>query len=114
MLLTKREQRIFPRVNSRLNVRCQVRGKPACSHGVTYDISASGIAFISDRFIAPRTELNLQLNVMNKMLKPAGRIAWASVVPYSGRYRLGVEFIEFDIIEKNYLVDYLQIQSSRV
>lgn len=114
MSLTKREQRVLPRVNSRLNVRCQVRGKPACSWGVTYDISASGIAFISDRFIAPRTELNLELNVMHKVLKPAGRIAWASAVPYSGRYRLGVEFIEFDIIEKNYLADYLHIQKNRV
>jgi len=95
-------------------MRYQVRGSAAeFSNTISDNISAGGIAFNSARYIAPQTPLMLEIDVLSRVLHPVGRVAWCQPLPHSDRKRLGVEFLEIDPLEKNYLEDYIQMQTSR-
>jgi len=107
------EKRSFPRIRLRIPIHCKVRGEGECSNAVSDNIGLGGIGFINDKFIAPQTFLMLEVNVLSRLLSPIGRIAWANSLPHSNRYQLGVEFIEFDPQEKNFLKDYIDIQTGK-
>lgn len=108
------EKRQFPRIILKTPLRYQVRGRPEFNNCLSEDISVGGIGFAGDRFIAPLTNLMLEVNILSRILTPVGRVVWANSLPHSGRFRLGVEFLELNPLDKQYLADYLDMQLGKL
>ena len=108
----KEERRLFPRVGFHSQIRYQLRGKPDFNNALSDDISCGGLKFTGDRFIPTATPVMLEINVLNRVLRPVGRVAWSTVLPHSNRSQLGIEFVEFNMLEKNYLRDFVDMQLS--
>ena len=105
-----KENRCFPRVDFHSQIRYQLRGKPDFDNVLSNDISCGGLRFTSERFIPTSTLLMLEINVLNRVLRPIGKIAWSTPVAHSDRNQTGVEFMEFNKLEKNYLRDFVNMQ----
>jgi hypothetical protein len=110
MPVALREKRCFPRVKLNMPLRYHTRGLPEYNNTLCEDISLGGVRFINDKFIRPEASLALEINVLTRALNPIGRVAWSQPLPHSDRYRVGVEFLELDLGEKNYLSDYIDMQ----
>ncbi len=110
MAIKPEEKRRFPRINLHTPIRYQIRGLPEFDNMVSDNISIGGIGFIGNKFIAPSTPVMLEVNILSRILKPIGKIAWSQPLPHSDRNRLGIEFLELDPIEKNYLQDFINMQ----
>ena len=111
-LLKNTEKRFSPRVDLHPEIRYQLRGKADFDNAVCSDISCGGLRFTGERFIPTSTPVMFEINVLNRVLRPIGRVAWSAPIPHSDRQQLGVEFIEFNILEKNYLEDFINMQLS--
>jgi hypothetical protein len=112
MANTFEEKRLFPRVPFDAALQYRIRGKPETSAAVCDNISEDGLAFIDARFIAPHTPLMLEFNVLSSLLNPVGYVSWASPIPHSDRYRLGIKFLEFEQKQKELLSDFVQLQTN--
>jgi hypothetical protein len=110
MGIRREEKRNSSRLNLRIPIAYHIRGKPEFNHTISDNISISGIGCVSQQFIAPETLVMLEINLLSQMLRPIGRIAWASPFAHSDRYRLGIEFLEFTQKEKGSLADYIDMQ----
>lgn len=108
------EKRRFPRINLRTSVRYQVRGEPEFSNNLTDNISTGGVSLTNNMFIAPSTLLMLEINILSRILRPMGKVSWSQTVPHSDRNRLGIEFLELNYNEKDYLADYIDMQLGRL
>jgi len=108
------EKRDSPRLKLRTPLRYQVRGTSESGETVTDDISRGGISFIEHKFIAPAALVMLEINLLSRILRSVGRVAWASPLPRSDRYRLGIEFLELGSQEKNYLNDFIDMQMGKL
>ena len=112
-ILAKQEnKRSSPRVDFHAQLRYQVRGGSAFDNAVSNDISYGGLRFTSNRFIPTSTPVMLEINVLNRILRPIGRVAWSNPLPHSDRNQLGVEFVEFNSLEKSFLRDFVNMQLS--
>lgn len=107
------ERRRFPRIKLRTPLRFVVRGTPEYSSVVSDDVGIGGISFINEKFIPRKTHLMLEMNVLSRVLNPVGKVISAIPLPHSNRYRLGVEFVDLNPKEKNYLSDYINMQLSQ-
>jgi hypothetical protein len=110
ILERSRENRIFPRVGFHSQIRYQVRGKPDFDNVLGNDISCGGLRFTSEKFIPTSTLVMLEINVLNRVLRPVGKVAWSTPLAHSDRKQTGVEFMEFDRLERNYLKDFVEMQ----
>ncbi|MDO8489694.1 MAG: PilZ domain-containing protein [Candidatus Omnitrophota bacterium] len=110
LLLKQRDNRSLPRVDFCSNIRFQIRGKPDFDNAITKDISFGGLRFASDRFVPTSTPIMLEINVLNRVLRPIARVAWSTPLPHSSRNQTGVEFVEFNILESRYLKDFINMQ----
>ncbi len=104
------EKRRFPRLPMRIPLSCTVRGEGACCKTLTSDVSAGGISFVHDRFIPPDTTLMIELTVLNKALTPIGKVVSATPLPYSNRFRHGVEFVAIESEQKNCIRDFVEFR----
>ncbi len=111
-------ERIERRISSRiklLGLTCyQIKGTPEYNNVVSNDIGLGGISFIVNNFIPPQTPVKLEINLLSRILSPAGRVAWALPLPHSYRYRVGIEFMQINPMEKEFLADYLKTQSNEL
>lgn len=105
-----KENRCFPRVDFHSQIRYQLRGRPDFDNVLGNDISCGGLRFTSDKFIPTSTFVMLEVNVLNRVLRPIGKVAWSTPVAHSDRNQTGVEFMEFNTLEKNYLRDFVNMQ----
>jgi len=102
------------RISLRAEIRYHVRGYTSeFVDTVSNNISASGLAFNSNKYIPPQTPLMLEIDILSRILHPIGRVAWCQSLPHSDRNSLGVEFLEMDPLEKHYLEDYIKMQTGR-
>ncbi|MDD5120128.1 MAG: PilZ domain-containing protein [Candidatus Omnitrophica bacterium] len=106
----KKENRCFPRIDFHSKIHYQIRGKPDFDSALSNDISCGGLRFSNDRFIPTLTALMLEIKVLNRVLRPIGKIVWFSSLGHSNRNQMGVEFVEFDPSEKKYLKDFINMQ----
>jgi len=111
MSVRPEDKRRFPRISLRTPVRCQIRGEHQFDNAISDNISAGGLSFVGNKFIPPSTPVMLEINVLSRILRPVGRIAWSQPLPHSDRNRLGIEFLELDTKESNYLKDFISMQS---
>ncbi len=107
-----REKRRYSRVKLKSPLHINIRGKGDFSDTVSEDISAGGICFINNQYIAPLTNLMLEVKVLSRILNPIGRIVWVNTIPHSDRYRMGAEFIELDPQKKLYISEYILMQEN--
>jgi c-di-GMP-binding flagellar brake protein YcgR len=114
MVIIPEERRRFPRVELHTPIRYQVRGTPEFDSALTENISLGGASFIGNKFIAPQTTIMLELSLLSRLLRPIAKIAWSSNIPHSNRIQMGVEFLELDPNEKNYLQDYMNMQTGQI
>jgi Tfp pilus assembly protein PilZ len=111
MILTKKpENRVFPRVDLDSPIRFQVRGSPDFGNAVCNDISAGGLRFTSNQFVPTESALMLEIKLLERVLRPIGKVAWSAPVAHSSRNQLGVEFLEFDMLERNYLKEFINMR----
>jgi len=109
--LQKEEKRRFRRIEFHTPVRYQIRGEAGFDNTISDNISEGGLAFDSSRFIVPATALMLEIGLLCRMLYPIARVSWCQPLPHSDKNRLGVEFIEFDPSEKDFLSQYLKVRT---
>lgn len=108
--LKRRENRTFPRIEFHSKINYQIRGKPVFDSAITRDISCGGLKFTNDSFVPTSTAIMLEINVLNRVLRPIGRVAWSTPLPHSNRNQTGVEFIEFNTRERDYLKEFVNMQ----
>lgn len=106
------EKRRHSRLSLHTPIRYQVRGQPQFDNTISNDISLGGLSFTSIGFVPPKTPVMLEVNLLSKVLKVIGKIAWVQTLPHSYRNKIGVEFLNMDPLEKNYLSEYLNMQLS--
>jgi hypothetical protein len=104
------ENRCFPRLEFHSKVRYQFRGKPDFDSGISRDISCGGLRLTNEQFIPTSTLVMLEINVLNRILRPVGKVAWSMPLAHSNRNQTGIEFVEFNTIERNYLKDFIDMQ----
>lgn len=112
-MLEEAEKRRFPRIGLNSPIRYQARGNPRIDTAVCDNISCGGIAFTGFNFIPKTTPIMIEISVLSKILRPVGRVAWTQSVAHSERNKLGIEFLEWDPSEKNYLSDYINLFSKK-
>lgn len=105
----REEKRRSPRVKVYTPLRYQIRGESRPENILTDNLSAHGIAFTSDKFIAPKTVVMLEFNVLSRTLRPIGKVVWSHTLSHSDRFRSGIEFLEIEPGERNYILDYLNM-----
>jgi len=106
----QKDNRSFPRVDFHSKIHYQFRGKPDFDSAITNDISCGGLRFTNDRFLPPTTPIMLEINVLNRVLRPIGKVAWSTPLSHSNRNQTGIEFVEFNMLERNYLKDFIDMQ----
>jgi len=111
MIIKQEHKRRFTRIEVKAPFRYQIRGASEFRNTIADNISLGGIGFISDRFISPATCLNMEINILSRIINSVGRVVWAAPLPHSDRYRLGIEFLELNQLEKNYISDYINMQT---
>jgi len=106
----QKEARCFPRIDLHSKIQYRVRGKPDFASALTNNISCGGLKFTNDGFIPTSTAVMLEINVLNRVLKPIGKVAWSTPLPHSNRNQTGIEFVEFNLSERRYLKDFIEMQ----
>jgi len=97
------ERRRYQRFNLHAPLRYEVIGESEFDNTVSDDISAGGLSFVSHKFIAPATELVMEIFIFSRLLRAVGRVVWANRLPYADKNKFGIEFIQFDSLESDYL-----------
>ena len=108
-----KNNRCFPRVELRTPISYQIRGEPHINNTICDNISMGGLGFIAERFIPPATPLMLEINVLSRRLRAVGKVAWTQPLPHSYRNRIGLEFLELELSDKEYLSDYVGLQNCK-
>lgn len=106
-LINKRRS---PRIDFRLPLHCQIRGKSETNGLLTKNICLDGISFNSESFIAPNTRLNLEISLLNKIINATGQVVRANHIPRSDKFDMGIKFIELSGEQKNLLTDYINMR----
>ena len=115
MVLTgnQKENRSTQRLNFHSQIRYQLRGKPEFDRGISKDISFGGLGFINEQFIPTASLLMLEINVLNRIIRPVGRVAWSQSLAHSNRNQMGIEFVEFNQVDQKYLKDFIGMQTAQ-
>ncbi len=110
----QKENRRALRLNFNSRIRYQLRGKPEFDRGVSKDISCGGLRFVNEQFIPTESLLMLEINVLNRIIRPIGKVAWSQALAHSNRNQMGIEFIEFNHTDQKYLFDFIAMQTAQV
>ena len=111
MLIKTENKRLLPRVDVHTPLRYQVRGTPSMSTAVIDNISSGGLSFIDQHYVSPTTILNLEVNLLARVFNTTGRVVWVTPMPHSYRYRVGVQFVEINPVQKQYVADYVGMRT---
>jgi hypothetical protein len=104
-----KEKRRFPRLSAKFPIRYQMKRGGFFACALTADLSLSGTRLNTDRFFPRGLNLNLELNILSKIINPVGRVVWSQPLPRTDRYQMGVEFIEISPPDRSYLFDYINV-----
>jgi c-di-GMP-binding flagellar brake protein YcgR len=108
--LQKENKRRFRRIDLHAPVRYQVRGKPDFGSSLSDNISEGGLALNALNFIPPSSAVMLEISLLSRILRPIARVSWCQPVPHSDNNRLGLEFIELNAADRNFLSEYINIR----
>jgi c-di-GMP-binding flagellar brake protein YcgR len=102
-----KEKRLFPRIEVKLPFRYRIIGQKQVFATRIKDISASGAGFVAENFIAPSTDIRIEISIPVKIISPLARVVWSYAIAHSDRYRVGVEFDRISYKERCDLADYI-------
>ena len=102
--------RKYPRLSLAVPLRYKIRGQTQFGSSVTRDISTGGVRFTSESYIKPATDISLEIGILSKVINSIGKVKWSQSLPHSNRYQIGLEFIELETLNKNFLSDYINFQ----
>ena len=115
MSINYKEKRDSKRIDLHTRMRYAIRGYALeTANTLTDNISAGGLSFNANRYLAPSTPLMLEVDLLSRIIHPIGKVSWCQALPHSNMNRLGVQFLEMDPTEKRYLNDYMNMQSGRL
>ncbi len=106
-LINKRRS---PRIDFRLPLRCQIRGKSEINGLLTKNICLDGISFNSESFIAANTCLNLEITLLNKIINTTGQVVRVNHIARSDKFDMGIKFIELSYEQRRLLSDYINMR----
>ncbi|MBU0503357.1 MAG: PilZ domain-containing protein [Candidatus Omnitrophota bacterium] len=106
------EKRQHPRLKLAHPISFEIPGAGEINNALSNDISIGGIGFVNDRFIPMNTPLKLKINILSKVLNSVGMIKRSIPIPHSDRYYTGIEFKEFNLADRKYLNDYIQLKAA--
>ena len=109
-----KEKRNSSRLSVKFPIRFQIRRGGFYASALTDDLSVSGIKLSADRFFPKGVNLNIQLNILSRIINPVGKVVWSQPLSHSNGYKMGIEFIEMNLQDKNYLSDYLNLHTSEL
>jgi len=103
------ERRKFLRIKEEGSVSYSVMPRYKSEQTVARDSSLGGIRFISDNFISPGSilKLKIELQYAQKIINALARLVWITAVFDNELYEVGVEFIEINSGDLEFLRDYL-------
>lgn len=104
------EKRVSQRVKVKFPIRYQIRRGGFFASALTENLSLSGTRLNADRFFPMGLNLNLELNILSNIINSVGRVVWSQPLTHSNRYQMGIEFIELNSKDKNYLSDYINMR----
>ncbi len=113
MMFGQEEKRRSPRIRLGTPLRYQVRGVSEFRNALSENVSKDGVSFTCANFMAPSTHLMLEMSILSRTLTSAARVAWARPIAHSDNYRLGVEFVELNPKERDYIGDYIDTRLNR-
>lgn len=102
------QKRRFIRIGERVPVSYQVRGEREAHRTVTENISIQGVGIKAESQVVPASPLNIELNLDSRIVRAVGKVSWIATMPHSYRTRFGIEFIECDPFDSEYLVDFIE------
>ncbi|MFC1658315.1 PilZ domain-containing protein [Candidatus Omnitrophota bacterium] len=105
-----KEKRQCRRLVAKFPIRYRIRRGGFFASALTENISLAGARLNADRFFPHGLNLNLELNILSKIINPVGKVVWSQPLAHSNRYQMGIEFIEINQEDKNYLSDYVNMR----
>ena len=109
---TVKERRGFPRINAKFPIRYKIKRGGFVASALTQDLSLSGARLNTDRVFPQGLNLNLELNILSKIINPVGRVVWSQSLARSSQYQIGIEFVEINSQDRNYFSDYINTRTS--
>ena len=104
------EKRRFPRITLRIPVSYRIRGRTQQLATLSRNIGVGGMGLFTDQFLAPDTLLNLEFSVLRKFFSVYARTRWIASIPSSDNYQFGLEFLEVQPKDSEYISDYVKMQ----
>ena len=101
------EKRKFQRVNISFPIKCESSETKNSFYTVFKDISKGGVKLITNEFMKINKQLKIEINLVSKLIKGKGRVAWCNAQPYSDRYIAGIEFTELSKESEKELASFL-------
>lgn len=104
------ERRGLQRVTAKLPVRYQLRDSGIRGSSITADISASGTQILASEFLGLNKNLLLEFFLSEapvKMINAFAKVIWSEQLPYTDRYRVGLEFNQINDEAKRTLSDFI-------
>jgi c-di-GMP-binding flagellar brake protein YcgR len=108
MLEQSPQHRRFTRIAEHLPVSFRVRGLQELSHTLTENLSIGGAGLRSEKYVRPQALLDLDLQLESRVVHAVGRVAWTQNMLHADRVRFGVEFIECDPRDAEYVTDFIE------
>ncbi len=108
------EKRKCERCNIRAPVHYALKGYHKFGNTVTKDISEDGMGVVLDQFVAPATDIFLELNISSRVVSALGKVMWVQQLPSSYRYRAGIKFSDLDDLEQKELSQYLNSYQAKL
>lgn len=110
--MPQKEKRKFPRINVNFPIRYKAKRGNFSVKAKSYDLSIGGIRLVSDRLFPLGTNVHLELNILSRIISPIiGAVVWSDLLPYSGKYQMGVEFLQVKLEDKGQIADYINLHA---
>jgi len=105
------DKRKYPRFHMSIPVEYKMlKSSPENRKGsVVSDISAGGVKFICDEFLAltARMVLDIALPIPDRPISAVSKVAWIRKLPNGDRYEIGNQFLEMSKDDKERLANCL-------
>lgn len=103
------ENRKAPRARISFPLKCEIGEKTSYFNSVSKDLSNGGVRVLSEQFVTPGDTINVNINLIEKMISARAKIVWCNESDYGQRYLFGAEFVDMTEDDKNTLRSFLSL-----
>ena len=72
------------------------------------------MGLVTDQFLAADSLLNLEFSVLRRFFSIYAKTKWIASVPSSDNYHFGLEFLEAQSKDREYISDYVKMQEDNL